>query len=254
MQRFKNHFLDEKFQSSFGNIQKCLRLNDLDEVGDGTHYLDFEMIGFFSFREWTLKQSIDFFMLFLSRLEIQPDYVTIHPDKIKEWSQYYKDYDVEIRSDQECIWSDGNIGGYCTEFFKNDIEIGNIVNPLGNCIDIGFGLERLLMVRNNQTDTKRLEILEKCFQTIVDSGILLGHNKESYILKKIITICLMEGSTHDHPYFLITKKKMLSNYLLYLRDRQNSRLKNKDSEYWKSSYGIDENYLHVYERFLKESF
>jgi alanyl-tRNA synthetase len=253
MQRFKNQFSDEKFQSTFGNIQKCLRLNDLMEVGDGTHYLDFEMIGLFSFREWTVKESIDFFMLFLTKININPDYVTIHPDKISEWSVYYEGYDIEVRIDKECLWSDGNIGGYCTEFFKNNIEIGNIVNPLGNCIDVGFGLERLLIVHNEQIDTNRLEILEKCFQTIVDSGIKLGHNKESYVLKKIITTCLMEGSTNNHPYFLITKQKMLTNYVLYLKDKEILRLKNKGSDYWKSSYGIDENYLHVYERFLKES-
>ena len=37
---------------------------------------------------------------------------------------------VLVRIDNECLWSDGNIGGYCTEFYKNDIEIGNIVNTL----------------------------------------------------------------------------------------------------------------------------
>ena len=83
MQHFKPQFSDPSFTDTFCTIQKCLRLNDLDEVGDGTHYLDFDMIGLFSFRHWTVPQSIDFFMEFLSSLNIKPDYVTIHPDKFK---------------------------------------------------------------------------------------------------------------------------------------------------------------------------
>ena len=78
-------------------------------------------------------------------LKIDVDYVTIHPDKLDEWRSLYDNYDVEVRADEECKWSDGDIGGYCTEFFKNDVEIGNIVNPLGTCIDVGFGLQRLNM-------------------------------------------------------------------------------------------------------------
>lgn len=186
MQHFKPQFSDENFSHTLCTIQKCLRLNDLDEVGDGTHYLDFEMIGLFSFRQWSVKETIDFFMTFLSRLEITPDYVTIHPDKMEEWKGFYQDYKVEIKSEEECKWSDGNIGGYCTEFFKDGVEIGNIVNPLGTCIDVGFGLERLIIVKNKTVNTSRVELLEKCCRTLIESGIELGHHKQSSILKNLL--------------------------------------------------------------------
>lgn len=248
MQHFKPQFSDESYLNTFCTIQRCLRLNDLNEVGDGTHYLDFEMIGLFSFRQWTVKETIDFFMNFLSRLEIKPDYVTIHPDKLEEWTEYYQDYLVEVRPDLECKWSDGSIGGYCTEFFKDNVEIGNIVNPLGTCIDVGFGLERLLLVKNQEHNTKRLEILERCCFTIIDSGIELGHHKESSILKKIIITCILEGSTIEHPYFVTLKNNMKKNYQQYLRDRVKKHLQNKPDEYFKSSCGIDPALIHIYEK------
>jgi alanyl-tRNA synthetase len=239
MQHFKDRYSNPDYFHTLGNIQKCLRLNDLDEVGDGSHYLDFEMIGLFSFRQWSVKETIDFFMSFLTQLNIKPDYVTIHPDKFNEWSSFYSHYNVSIRQDPECLWSDGNIGGYCTEFFKDDIEIGNIVNPLGDCIDVGFGLERLIMVKNGSINSNRLEILERCCLTMISSGIELGNKKESFILKKIITTCILEGSILDHTYFHTIRGNMYKNYLLYLRDKDKVRFKDKGKSFWKDSYGID---------------
>lgn len=252
MQQFKPQFSDENYVNTITSIQKCLRLNDLEEVGDGTHYLDFEMIGLFSFRQWTVKESIDFFMKFLSRLEITPDYVTIHPDKFESWKGFYQDYPVEVRSEPECIWSDGNIGGYCTEFFKDNIEIGNIVNPLGTCIDVGFGLERLILVKNKEVNSKRLEILERSCFTIINSGIGLGHHKQSSILKKLIITSLLEGSTETHPFFEEIRKNLKKNYQGYLKDRVKKHLLNKPDDYFKSSYGIDPKLIHVYEKIFTE--
>src|SRR5690606_12822433 len=106
MQHFKTKYKDTNFRDTFSNIQKCLRLNDWKEIGDGTHFLIFEMIGLFSFREWSLQQSIDFMYEFLSKLNIKPDYVTMHKDKYEEWKSLYSKYEIEIRIDNECVWSD----------------------------------------------------------------------------------------------------------------------------------------------------
>ncbi|WP_171898176.1 hypothetical protein [Rhizobium leguminosarum] len=36
--------------------------------------------------------------------------------------------------------------------YKHGVEIGNIVNPLGTCIDVGFCTERLDLVANGTPD------------------------------------------------------------------------------------------------------
>jgi len=249
MQQFKNQFNDPNHKETICNVQKCLRLTDLDEIGDSTHLLTFQMIGLFSFRQWTVPETINFFMEFLNRLNLKPDYITIHPDKINDWSSYYNKYDVEIREDQECLWSDGNIGGYCTEFYIDDIEIGNIVNTNGDCIDVGFGLERLVQVIDkNYQIIPKLEILENtCFE-LIKNGITVGDYKNFYILKKLIVLSLKNGSKNNHPFFEDQRNKIVGNYRNYLRTKKKPKFKNKDSSYWQNTFGIDENNLEFYEK------
>ena len=76
-----------------------------------------------------------------------------------------------MRNEEECKWTDGDIGGYCTEFFKDDVEIGNIVNPLGTCIDAGFGLQRLNMFVNGSNEETREQILiQACEKLLQEQG------------------------------------------------------------------------------------
>jgi len=252
MQHFKSLYSNIDYKNTFTNIQKCLRLNDWQEIGDGTHYLNFEMIGFFSFREWSLKETIDFMWSFLKKINITPDYVTIHPDKYNDWKGLYDEYNIEIKMDDECIWSDGSIGGYCTEFYKDDIEIGNIVNTLDTCIDVGFGLERLLQVSNSLKSKTKLEILEDTAFTLIDSGIVIGHYKEQFILKKIIIECVQIGSEKTHEYFMTVKKNQSNNYKNYLRNKDKLKYKNKEDDFWLNTFGIDVNKIEVYEKIYNE--
>ena len=235
MQQFKSFFKDEKHKGTTSNIQSCLRLNDIDEIGDGTHLLYFNMIGFFSFRDWSVPTTIDYWMEFLIRIGINPDYVTIHPDK-PEWSKFYEKYGVEVRHDEECIWSDGEIGGYCTEFYKDDIEIGNIVNPLGTCIDVGFGLERIEMVLNNTPKSKE-DTLKETVYKIIESGFEPSNNKQGYILKKLLRICNKNGVVIEHQFYedeLIRQDKILTKW-----NRLKDKHQDKPKEWWWDTHGID---------------
>lgn len=252
MQHFKHRYSDLSYFDTFSNIQQCLRVNDLEEIGDGTHFLTFEMIGLFSFRQWSLQQSIDFMYSFMNKLGIIPDYVTIHPDKYEEWRYLYDKYLVDIKLDDECIWSDGSIGGYCTEFYKNDIEIGNIVNTLGDCIDIGFGLERLLEVTNSLVSKTRLQILEETSVVLLNQHVQVGNNKQGYILKKLITESIFSGSLLQLNEF----KKIRSNhekaYSTYLRKKSHHRFKDKDDLFWADTFGFQVHRLQSYQQWFNK--
>jgi hypothetical protein len=249
MQRYKNLFKDVQYKGTFANIQKCLRLNDLDEIGDGTHSLSFDMLGLFSFRELTIKQSIDLMMEFCGSINIIPDYVTIHPDKINEWKVFYTDYpDIEIRPDTECKWSDGDLGGYCTEFYKNDIEIGNIVNTIDTCIDIGFGLERLLLVLGLLECNSKLQILEDTSLLLINNGVKIGHYKQEYILKKLVTESLFNGSLIDNQVFNDMRDSHRTVYRKFLQLSARNSNRGKPMSYYKETMGFDIIHLEYYKQ------
>lgn len=236
MQQFKSKFSDLDHKETLSNIQPCIRLNDINEIGDGTHLLYFNMIGLFSFREKTVQEMIHFWMEFLNRIGIKPDYVTIHPDKIVEWSPYYKIYNIPIKWDGECKWSDGDIGGYCTEFYKDGVEIGNIVNPLGTCIDVGFGLERLELVLGGVPTTKN-DILKETVMKIIESGFRPSHNGSGYILKNLLRTLCDNGLVIDHPFYNEEIKRQEINLSKYNRLKEKNKYKSK--EWWWDTHGID---------------
>ena len=236
MQKFKSQFKDQSYKTTVGNIQSCLRLNDLDEIGDGTHLLYFNMIGLFSFRQMSVQDTISFWFEFLSELDLKPDHVTVHPNKYESWKNFYDGYQVPIVQDLECTWSDGDLGGYCTEFFINDVEIGNIVNTNSNCIDVGFGLERLELVMGSKPKTD-IEILKETVIKIIDSGYKPGPNKQGYVLRKLLRLLVRKGEVLEHKFFDIEKERQEQLYQKYQKIKKNHTDKTK--EWWYDTHGID---------------
>ena len=239
MQQFKKKFKSSEI-GTIANVQSCIRLNDLEEIGDGTHYLYFDMIGLFSFRTLTVQQAVDFWMEFVvGVLNIDVDYVTIHPEKLDEWRSLYDNYDVEVRADEECKWSDGDIGGYCTEFFKDDVEIGNIVNPLGTCIDVGFGLQRLDMFVNEVEIETKEEILIQACEKLIHSGYYPSNKEQGYIFRKLLRELYRLGSEWDNEHYLKEKTrqdKVLENYN---KNKNKKKYQNKSKEWWFDTMGVD---------------
>lgn len=235
MQQFKSKFKDLNCKETISNIQSCIRVNDIEEIGDGSHLLYFNMIGLFSFRQWTVPQTIQFWMDFLQKIGINPDYVTIHPDK-PEWKEYYLKYNIEVRYDEGCLWSDGEIGGYSTEFYKSDIEIGNIVNPLGDCIDVGFGLERLELVLTGKSRTKE-ETLKESVMKIIESGFRPTSTGSGYVLRKLLRLLYQNNIELDHPFYIeekVRQEEIVSRY-----NKLKHRFRFKSKEWWWNTMGID---------------
>jgi alanyl-tRNA synthetase len=239
MQQYKKQFSSD-CTGTISNIQTCIRLKDLDEIGDGTHYLSFGMMGLFSFREWSLKRAIDFWMGFLcDTLGLEIDYVTIHPDRMSDWKGLYSEYPVEIRADEECVWTDGEIGGYCTEFFKNDIEVGNIVNPLETCIDAGFGLERIQSFFTDLNPPSKQEILIDACSKILLSGFYPGNKEQGYILRKLLRELYKMGAEWDNEHFLKEKERQDRVIVKYYKNKDKDSLKGKTKEWWFDTMGVD---------------
>jgi alanyl-tRNA synthetase len=235
MQQYKPLFSDPKHTGTISNTQSCLRLGDLDEIGDGTHSLYFEMLGLFSFRQWSVGDGIEFWLEFLDSIGGYPDYVTIHPDKLEEWSPFYRGR-LPIKVDPDCTWSDGSVQGYCTEFYKHGVEIGNIVNPLGTCIDIGFGLERLDLVINGVLPKTPEVILEETILKIIESGYRPGNKEQGYVLRKLLRLLWSRGGKLDHEFFEQEFERQQRLRLLY--DRLKSKHSDKPPEWWFDTHGI----------------
>lgn len=243
MQQFKDKFKDIDVVGTITNSQSCIRMNDFHEIGDSTHLLYFNMLGLFSFRQFSVTDAISFWLGFLIELDLELTYVTVHPDKLndEEWVSYYHYLGIDVVSDEECTWTDGDIGGYCTEFFINDkngnpVEIGNIVNPLGDCIDCGFGLERLEMFVNGKTIDKETTLKETILK-IIESGYKPSATKQGYVLRKLLRELFLMGGTIDHDYFVKEIDRQERNKSRYLKLRE--KYSDKPSEWWWDTQGID---------------
>lgn len=239
MQQYKEQFKDDKLRDhTVANIQPCIRMNDFDTTGDGTHLLHFNMIGLFSFRDLSVRLAIQFFMNFMKKLGVKVDYATAHKDKHNEWAYYYaKDYGIPCKIDDECIWTDGEIGGYCTEFYSGGVEIGNIVNPLGNCIDVGFGLERLDTIVNGTPPPNKVEALKEAIRVILFSGYTPGPKQQGYVLRKLVRELYRMGiNDWDHPVFVAEVARQVKLQDLY--DRFKETHLDKPAEWWYDTHGI----------------
>lgn len=234
MQRYKKQFVDSSLiGQTVCNVQSCIRLNDIDSMGDGTHLGFFNMMGTFSFRHWSVQQTVDFWMNFLTKhLDIKVDYVTIHPD-VLDWKLYHS---VEVKTDPECKWTDGEIGGYCTEFYVGGVEVGNIVNPLGICIDVGFGLERLESIVNPSVPKSKEQSLIDVITKIIESGYTPSHKRQGYVLKRLLKTLYQTGGSMNHPFFQKERERQLR-----MKERYKKLLPknpNMSPEWWYDTHGI----------------
>ena len=170
-------------------VQRCLRTTDLDEVGDERHLTVFQMLGSWSLGDYTGPQSLRWgHELLVEVFGVSPDrlYATVFggddqvpPDtaSLQTWTEL--GMPVELTT-QDNWWSNGPVGpcGPDSEIFvwtgtgppqgtpssdERWMELWNHVTmryrrhddgsleplPQSN-VDTGMGLERLLMVRQDQ--------------------------------------------------------------------------------------------------------
>ena len=87
MVQFKSYFVGDRVPpcTRIATSQKCMRTDDIDEVGDAVHHTFFEMLGNFSFGDYFKREAI------LWAWEFLTDVVKINPDHL--WTSVYLDDD-----------------------------------------------------------------------------------------------------------------------------------------------------------------
>lgn len=194
MQPFKHKF-QQPDGSSSGNIQYCVRTNDIDEVGDGTHLTFFQMIGSFGFGTCDYSRHVMMWTNIVRDLELPISHVNVHPDSGFErlWEDKFA-----VRHDSSCLWTDGSVGGFCSELITpHGLEVGNLVNPLGHSVDVGFGFERMLQLVEGKSRVDETELFDvsldpisrdhfRTLSVFKGQGIVPGNKGRSYVCRRVI--------------------------------------------------------------------
>lgn len=239
MQNLKPRF-KEKSGERIGTVQSCIRTNDIDLWGDGMHLCFFRMLGCFSFGnsedyQKTCKAWLDS----MKELGLEPTSIHVHPDSNHRPIFEELEGSFEVVDNIDCLWSDGNIGGYCSEFFIGDVEIGNLVNPMGDSVDVGFGLERICKLLGEEYELTHdlVQFLEHCFKHDVKPGM----NGRNYVVRKILRLWLRQPDSDPETMVFrdwgVSEKRRIENSMRqgYMMLRRHH---DKPDSWWWSSIGL----------------
>lgn len=127
------------------DYQKCIRTNDLDEVGDTTHHTFFEMLGNWSLGDYFKKESIYYSFDFLTNvLKIPKERLAVTVfagnevlDEDLESIAYWKSHGIDekriAKTSDDNFWSAGEVGpcGTDTEifYFRSEDTIPEVFDP-----------------------------------------------------------------------------------------------------------------------------
>jgi alanyl-tRNA synthetase len=177
MQQFKKWFSGEE-EATYPRtvtIQKCVRTNDIEEIGDEYHLTFFEMLGNFSFGDYFKEDSIKWGLDFVENILGFPRsriWVSVFAgdektpkdtESIKIW-QSLGITDIREHGREDNFWGPTGNEGACgptSEIYVDDVEVWNLVfneyyqQPDGILIpleskgvDTGAGLERVAATVN----------------------------------------------------------------------------------------------------------
>lgn len=248
MQRVKRKFSSPDL-TKLGTLQSCIRTNDLELVGDGSHLTYFEMLGNFSFGGNDYENSVELWNCIIQDLKLPITHITIHPSR-QDHIEMWKKRNYPIILDNSCEWSDGMIGGNCCEVFVKDLEIGNLVNPLGHSTDVGFGWERLIQIVEGKEKVDQTSLFNQNFHPIVkdhirtlmllwQNGIHPGSKGRNYVCRRLVRRILpyLASETFVFSSWIESEKELLQQKLKTGR-RSWKRFKDRSLSFWWETFGI----------------
>ena len=249
MQRFKRRFYNTDGGHE-GSLQSCIRTDDIDLVGDGTHLTYFQMLGNFSFGRNDYETSIELWHSILRDLKIPISSVHVHPNR-HDHQRHWQRRGYSVVPDKSCVWSDGKIGGHCCELFVGSLEIGNLVNPLGHSTDVGFGWERILQILEGKDRVDETSLFDQTLHPVVrdhsrtisilqENGIEPGNTGRSYVCRRILRRILRYQTGYEPVGLLdwLKHEQELRERNLRRARRLWRRHQDKPVSFWWETFGI----------------
>lgn len=188
------------------DYQKCVRTNDLDEVGDKTHHTFFEMLGNWSLGDYFKRESIEWSFEFLTnvlKIPVERLAVTVFggndvlpkdSEAIEIWKKQGIKEERIAETVEDNFWAAGDMGpcGTDTEifYFRSDDEIPDVFDPDD---DRWVEIWNNVFMQYNRTSNGKIEELPKKnidtgmgYERIVSVMEGVNDNYKSSIWKDVI--------------------------------------------------------------------
>jgi alanyl-tRNA synthetase len=212
------------------------------------------MLGNFSFGGGDYPDSVRMWDRILVDLGIKPRVteVRVHPSR-EDHHELWNRLGYPTVRDEGCEWSDGAIGGPCSEVFVGSLEIGNLVNPLGHSTDVGFGWERLVQLvegvgRVDESTLFRQDVHpvvrdhSRTVELLHENQIEPGNKGRHYVCRRLIRRMIPYlGDREDFSFRdWLRREKGLREEKLRLGRRmiRTKRFKDKPSVFWWETFGL----------------
>ena len=231
------------------SLHSCLRTDDIDLVGDGSHLTYFEMLGNFSFGNNDYADSVDLWHSLVHDIGLPVTSVHVHPDR-PDHAQLWTKLGYDIVPDTDCVWSDGGIGGHCCELYCGDLEVGNLVNPDGGSTDVGFGWERVIQVVEGVNSVSGSSLFrasihpvladhERAVMALRENGIEPGNKGRSYVCRRLLRrlLNLIDRERFAFDDWLDAERRLRERVLAQAR-RMWRKHHAKPPEWWWDTMGI----------------
>lgn len=139
MVQFKSYFIGERVppNTRITTCQKCIRTDDIEDVGDAAHHTFFEMLGNFSFGDYFKREAITWAWEFLvNELKLPADklYISVYKDDDEAYNIWTKE--VGIPEDHIVRL------GEKTNFWPANAPSQGPNGPCGPCSEIFLDTER----------------------------------------------------------------------------------------------------------------
>lgn len=249
MQNHKQKFREAQ-GGVYGSFQSCIRTNDLELVGDGSHLTHFVMLGNFSFSGPSYSHSAEMWHAIMTDFSIASRCkIHVHPTR-DDHRRLWQKFGYDTVDDESCEWSDGEVGGNCCEVYLDDLEIGNLVNPLEHSTDVGFGWERLVQVLEGKSRVDETSLFDQTMPPIVrdhvrtirimmENGIFPGNKGREYVCRRLLRRVVRSGVKFGTGFadWIEDEKELLVKRLKAAKKAW-KRHQEKNESWWWDTFGI----------------